>query len=327
MNTIRIFIPELTTTTNGYLHTRGTFNLKHFSQPAFSHNLSSHKPAVSSFNLLQPTGTVQKGLGKECKRKTIVHPPVISYEHVAVQKGRISEEPCIQEDPEPVESSAGKAQTMIVINLKFLRALPSFVVHKLPGIKTRVGLESMSIDGPIYKLSDKSSDSETYASCDSSLKTKTKDFPPAVDIKTLPESDVEDPNSTTGSPSFSCLKNVKSPRIFCNKSGMNNRNVCKTNSVRVKKCFVCGSKLHLIKDCDFYNCVESVPCKSKAASVPAGSRNSPASVAADGSDPAASRNGPAVNSAGRPNPAGWSKRPAPVSAGRPVSCCGIITGC
>ncbi|GJW58827.1 putative ribonuclease H-like domain-containing protein [Tanacetum coccineum] len=167
--------------------------------------------------------------------------------------------------------------------------------------------------------SDKSSDSETYASCDSSLKTKTKDFPPAVDIKTLPESDVEDPNSTAGSPSFSCLENVKSPRIFCNKSGMNNRNVCKNNSVRVKKCFVCGSKLHLIKDCDFYNCVESVPCKSKAASVPAGSRNSPASVTAGGSDPAASRNRPAVNSAGRPNPAGWSKRPAPVSAGRPVS--------
>ncbi|GJW25085.1 hypothetical protein Tco_0038896 [Tanacetum coccineum] len=167
--------------------------------------------------------------------------------------------------------------------------------------------------------SDKSSDSETYASCDSSLKTKTKDFPPAVDIKTLPESDVEDPNSTAGSPSFSCLENVKSPRIFCNKSGMNNRNVCKNNSVRVKKCFVCGSKLHLIKDCDFYNCVESVPCKSKAASVPAGSRNSPASVTAGGSDPAASRNRPAVNSAGRPNPAGWSKRPATVSAGRPVS--------
>ncbi|GJR16458.1 putative ribonuclease H-like domain-containing protein [Tanacetum coccineum] len=178
---------------------------------------------------------------------------------------------------------------------------------------------SESNDFVSYDNSDKSSDSETYASCDSSLKTKTKDFPPAVDIKTLPESDVEDPNSTAGSPSFSCLENVKSPRIFCNKSGMNNRNVCKNNSVRVKKCFVCGSKLHLIKDCDFYNCVESVPCKSKAASVPAGSRNSPASVTAGGSDPAASRNRPAVNSAGRPNPAGWSKRPAPVSAGRPVS--------
>ncbi|GJR38193.1 hypothetical protein Tco_1213877 [Tanacetum coccineum] len=76
------------------------------------------------------------------------------------------------------------------------------------------------------KHSDKSSDSETYASCDSSLKTKTKDFPPAVDIKTLPESDVEDPNSTAGSPSFSCSENVKSPRIICNKSGMNNRNMC-----------------------------------------------------------------------------------------------------
>ncbi|GJR53967.1 hypothetical protein Tco_1404488 [Tanacetum coccineum] len=47
---------------------------------------------------------------------------------------------------------------------------------------------------------DKSSDSETHASCDSSLKTQTKDIPPAVDIQTLPESDVEDPNSTTGSP-------------------------------------------------------------------------------------------------------------------------------
>ncbi|GJW05825.1 putative ribonuclease H-like domain-containing protein [Tanacetum coccineum] len=174
--------------------------------------------------------------------------------------------------------------------------------------------------------SDKSSDSETYASCDSSLKTKTKDFPPAVDIKTLPESDVEDPNSTAGSPSFSCSENVKSPRIICNKSGMNNRNVCKNNYVRVKKCFVCGSKLHLIKDCDLYNCVDSVPCKSKAASVPAGSRNSSASVTAAGSDPAASRNRPAVNSAGRPkptervgHPAGWSKRSAPVSADRPVS--------
>ncbi|GJQ89925.1 putative ribonuclease H-like domain-containing protein [Tanacetum coccineum] len=79
----------------------------------------------------------------------------------------------------------------------------------------------------------------------------------------------------------------------------------------------------------------SVPCKSKAATVPAGSRNSSASVTAGGSDPA-TRNRPAVNSAGRPNPtgrvgqaahraaaqsnpAGWSKSPAPVSAGRPVS--------
>ncbi|GJY17186.1 ribonuclease H-like domain-containing protein [Tanacetum coccineum] len=115
--------------------------------------------------------------------------------------------------------------------------------------------------------SDKSSDSETHASCDSSLKTQTKDIPPAVDIQTLPESDVEDPNSTTGAMTAS----------------------------------------------------DSVPCKSKAASVPAGSRNSSASVPAGRSDPAVSRNRPAVNPADRPHPAGWSKRPAIVSAGRPVS--------
>ncbi|GKF42958.1 hypothetical protein Tco_0126300, partial [Tanacetum coccineum] len=150
-------------------------------------------------------------------------------------------------------------------------------------------------------------------------------FPPAIDITTLPESDIEDPNSTTGSPRFSCLENEKSPRIFCNKSGMNNRNVCKNNFVRVKKCFVCGSKLHLIKDCNFYNCVESVPCKSKATSVPAGSRNSAAFVTAGGSDPAASRNRAVVNPAGRPNPTGRVGQAAHFAAaqsnpaGRPVS--------
>ncbi|GJR07086.1 putative ribonuclease H-like domain-containing protein [Tanacetum coccineum] len=111
----------------------------------------------------------------------------------------------------------------------------------------------------------------------------------------------------------------------------------------------------MIKDCDFYDCVDFVPCKSKAASVPAGSRNSAASVPAgsrnssasvpadrsdpagsrnssasvpaDRSDPAASRNRPAVNSADRPNPAGWSKRPATVSAGRPVSAGIVDSGC
>ncbi|GJW62808.1 hypothetical protein Tco_0112143 [Tanacetum coccineum] len=58
--------------------------------------------------------------------------------------------------------------------------------------------------------------------------------------------------------------------------------------------------------------------------VPAGSRNSSASVTADGSDPAASRNRPAVNSAGRPKPtervgqpAGWSKPPTHFSLGNP----------
>ncbi|GKA50223.1 ribonuclease H-like domain-containing protein [Tanacetum coccineum] len=76
----------------------------------------------------------------------------------------------------------------------------------------------------------------------------------------------------------------------------------------------------------------SVPCKSQAASVPAGSRNSSASVTAGEFDPAARRNRSAVNSVGRPNPTGrvgrrsilrfsagdCLKDKTPVSAGRPV---------
>ncbi|GJS98502.1 putative ribonuclease H-like domain-containing protein [Tanacetum coccineum] len=93
-----------------------------------------------------------------------------------------------------------------------------------------------------------------------------------------------------------------------------------TKDIHLHKCFVCGSKLHLIKDCDFYNCVDSVPCKSKAAS--AGSRISPASVllhpfTAGSSDSAASRKQDQVHSC-------WShqimmvglKVQATVSAGR-----------
>ncbi|GJS00010.1 ribonuclease H-like domain-containing protein [Tanacetum coccineum] len=114
-------------------------------------------------------------------------------------------------------------------------------------------------------------DSEDPCICDSMPPRQDKDFPLLL-ISRLAESDVEGP-----------------------------KNVCKNNFVRVKKCFVCGSKLHLIKDCDFYNCVDFVPCKSQAASVPAGSSNSSASITADGPDPAASRNRPAVVSAGRPN--------------------------
>ncbi|GJW52784.1 hypothetical protein Tco_0096869 [Tanacetum coccineum] len=55
---------------------------------------------------------------------------------------------------------------------------------------------------PIQSDIEGNTDSETHASCASSLKTQTKDIPPPVDIQTLPESDLEDPNSTTGSLKF-----------------------------------------------------------------------------------------------------------------------------
>ncbi|GJX63312.1 putative ribonuclease H-like domain-containing protein, partial [Tanacetum coccineum] len=92
--------------------------------------------------------------------------------------------------------------------------------------------------------------------------------------------------------------------------------------------FVCGSKFHLIKDCDFYekqlkfhnkplwNNVTHIPSfVPKAASVPAGSRNRPTSVPAGSrnrptSVPAGSRNRPTSVPAGRPFSAGWKNHAA-----------------
>ncbi|GJR51800.1 putative ribonuclease H-like domain-containing protein [Tanacetum coccineum] len=166
--------------------------------------------------------------------------------------------------------------------------------------------------------SDKSSDSETtgFASCVSSVKyssSKTNeplasapssiDF---VDFKTVLETADQQPSSTNDDSSFSFKENVKPPRNLCNKSGMNSRSLCKRKSFGSKTCFVCGSKFHLIKDCDFYekqsglhnkpmwNNVANIPSfVPKAASVPAGSRNRPTSVPA-----------------GRPFSAGWKNHAA-----------------
>nr|GFA59111.1 ribonuclease H-like domain-containing protein [Tanacetum cinerariifolium] len=89
-----------------------------------------------------------------------------------------------------------------------------------------------------------------------------------------------------------------------------------------KTCFVCGSKSHLIKDCDVYDNVDNFPSvSSKAASVPAGSRNSLASISTCRSIHAASRNRPVSIHAGRhipaaSVPAGSRNSSASTSAGR-----------
>ncbi|GJX13455.1 putative ribonuclease H-like domain-containing protein [Tanacetum coccineum] len=128
--------------------------------------------------------------------------------------------------PEPVEKE-GKPLYSRFVRAGEMHAVPPPItgtympISYKPDIdETQVSYGSKSVNTTSETLSesndfvscdnsDKSSDSETYASCDSSLKTKTKDFPPAVDITTVPESDVEDPNSTDGSPSFSCLECLK----------------------------------------------------------------------------------------------------------------------
>nr|GEV98927.1 hypothetical protein [Tanacetum cinerariifolium] len=154
-----------------------------------------------------------------------------------------------------------------------------------------------------YDNSDKSSASKTYdfTSCVSSPKTNN-----SIDVKILPKSDVKDPSPTNGFPSCSFKENVKSTRNLCKKSGLADMVYCKNNFVRSKKCFVCGSKSHLIKDCDVYDTVDNFSSVvSKASYVPSGSRN-----------PSANR--PASIYAGRHIPIGRINKPAPFPAGRSV---------
>nr|GEV97353.1 ribonuclease H-like domain-containing protein [Tanacetum cinerariifolium] len=148
---------------------------------------------------------------------------------------------------------------------------------------------------------------------------KTNDSFSTVDVKILPKSDVKDPSPTNGFPSCSFKENVKPPRNLCNKSRIADRILCKNNFVRTKTCFVYGSKSHLIKDCDVYDNVENFPSVvSNAASVPAGSRNSLASISAGRSILAASKNRPASIHVGRHIHTGRFNKPAPFPTGRSV---------
>ncbi|GJT91863.1 hypothetical protein Tco_1080708 [Tanacetum coccineum] len=202
------------------------------------------------------------------------------------------------------------------------------------GSKSNNYFETNSVSNDFVSCdnSDKSSDSETtgFASCVSSVKSsssKTNEHlasaSSSVDFKTVSKTADQKPSSTIDDPSFSFKENVKTPRNICNKSGINNRSHCKNNSFGSKTCFVCGSKFHLIKDCDFYeqqlglynkpmwhNVANNPSFVPRAAHVPAGSRNPPESVSAGSAFPAGSRNRPAFVSAGRPFSAGWRNHAA-----------------
>nr|GEV30210.1 putative ribonuclease H-like domain-containing protein [Tanacetum cinerariifolium] len=166
---------------------------------------------------------------------------------------------------------------------------------------------------------DKSSTSETYdfASCVSG--PKTNDSFSTVDVKLLPKSDVKDLSLTNDIPSCSFKENVKPPRNLCNKSGIADRIPCKNTFVRTKKCFVCGSKSHLIKDCNVHDTVDNFPSVvSNAASIPAASRNESASIHAGRSIPTASRNGSTSINAGRSILAASRNGSASIHAGRSI---------
>ncbi|GJR78482.1 putative ribonuclease H-like domain-containing protein [Tanacetum coccineum] len=207
------------------------------------------------------------------------------------------------------------------------------------GSKFNNHLENNSVSNDFVSCddSDKSSDLETtgFASCVSSVKSSSSksneplvSAPSSVDFKTVSETPAHQPSSTNDDSSFSFKENVKCPRNLCNKSGIKSRSLCKRKSFGSKTCFVYGSKFHLIKDCDFYeqqlglskkpmwHNVANIPLfVPRPAYVPAGSRNSPASVSAGSAFPGGSRNLPASVSAGSAFPAGSRNSPASVSAG------------
>nr|GEX87935.1 reverse transcriptase domain-containing protein [Tanacetum cinerariifolium] len=174
-------------------------------------------------------------------------------------------------------------------------------LHGLPPMRqVKFQIELVPGAAPVarapYRLApselDKSSASETYdfALCVSS--PKTNDSFSTVDVKILPKSDVKDPSPTNGFPSCSFKENVKPPRNLCNKSGKADRIYCKNNFVRTKKCFVCGSKSHLIKDCN----VNSSASTFAGRSIPSASSNRPASIYAGRYIPAGRFNKPALTS-------------------------------
>ncbi|GKB93137.1 putative ribonuclease H-like domain-containing protein, partial [Tanacetum coccineum] len=161
------------------------------------------------------------------------------------------------------------------------------------GSKSNNYVETNSVSNDFVSCdnSDKSSDSETtdFASCVSSVKSsssKTNEplasAPSSVDFKTVSETADQQSNSTNDDSSFSFKENVKPPRNLCNKSRINSRSLCKRKSFGSKTCFVCGSKFHLIKDCDFYEKQLELHNKpmTRPASVPTGSRNRSTSVPA-----------------------------------------------
>ncbi|GJS29613.1 putative ribonuclease H-like domain-containing protein [Tanacetum coccineum] len=182
---------------------------------------------------------------------------------------------------------------------------------------------SVSNDFVSCDNSDKSSDSETtdFASCVSSVQTsssKTNEplasVSSSVDLKNFHKTDDQGPCNVTQSPSFSFKENVKTPRNLCNRNGSNNISLCKNKSFGSKKCFVCGSKFHLIRDCDFYE----NQLRLNNAPVWKNVENIPSFVPRPAYVLAGSRNRPTYVPAGRPFPAGWHN-PAARPMTRPKS--------
>nr|GFA17181.1 ribonuclease H-like domain-containing protein [Tanacetum cinerariifolium] len=237
-------------------------------------------------------------------------------------------------DPKPVTRKVKSLYERFVKAGDTHEVSPSITGTFMPASFQSVLKETQVTFGSKSPTSINTSDSNDFVSCDNNDKSselETHDFAscvsspmPAdsfstVNVQILPKSDVKDPSPTNGVSSCSIKENVKPPSDLCNKRRIAARNTCNNNFVRTKTCFVCGSKSHLIKDCHVYDSVDNYPSVVlKAASVPAGSRNSLASTSAGRSIPAASRNRSASIHAGRSIPAASKNRSASIHAGRSI---------
>ncbi|GKE22900.1 hypothetical protein Tco_1434412 [Tanacetum coccineum] len=142
------------------------------------------------------------------------------------------------------------------------------------GTKSLISDDSSSVSNDFvsYDNSDKSSEVNTndFASCDSSVKSsepKINDSTSCASTSSVSTSEseaeiesnigtpIQEPIVVQDLPSFSCnssKKNKNTSRTSCNKNGNINKKAShfrKHNSSASKSCFVCGSYLHLIKDC------------------------------------------------------------------------------
>nr|GEX97876.1 ribonuclease H-like domain-containing protein [Tanacetum cinerariifolium] len=180
---------------------------------------------------------------------------------------------------------------------------PSITGTFMPTFSNSVLEETQVTFGSKSPTSINTSDSNDFVSCDNSDKSsesETHDFAscvsspmPAVsfstiDVQILPKSDVKDLSPTNGVSSYSIKENVKPPSDLCNK--------------------------HRIADT-----VDNFPSVVlKAASIPAGSRNSLASTSVGRSIPVASRNRSTSIHACRSIPAASKNRSASIHAGRSI---------